>query len=121
MPVTYDRELMVATVVNHDGAAPRDIAVKDGRIAGLGSFAAGLAGLFFSALRAAGAAFRTGADGFDFAAIFIAVFLDFATALAMADYNPKRGEKMRALHHFEGFRASRETPLSRNLRASETT
>jgi dihydroorotase len=44
MPVTYDRVLMGATVVNHDGAAPRDIAVKDGRIAGLGSFAAGLAG-----------------------------------------------------------------------------
>jgi hypothetical protein len=31
----------------------------------------------------------------------------------MADNHPKRGEKMRALHHFEGFRASRETPLSR--------
>jgi hypothetical protein len=24
----------------------------------------------------------------------------------------KRGKKMRALHHFEGSRASRETPLS---------
>src|SRR3982751_1944953 len=46
-------------------------------------FADGLAEPFFSALRAAGAAFRT-ADGFDFAAIFIAGFLDFATALAMA-------------------------------------
>jgi hypothetical protein len=63
-----------------------------------------------SALRAeaAGAAFRAGADGFDFAAIF----LDFATALAMAYNNPKRGKKMRALHHFEGSRASRETRLS---------
>src|SRR5712692_5368242 len=47
-------------------------------------FAAGLTGAFASALRAAGAAFRAGADGFEFAAIFIAVFLDFATALAMA-------------------------------------
>ena len=75
---------------------------------------AGLAMLFFSALRAeaAGAAFRAGADGFDFAAIFSAIFLDFATALAMAYNNPKRGKKMRALHHFEGFRASCETRLS---------
>src|ERR1700709_271976 len=43
---------------------------------------AGLAGLFFRALRAgAGAAAltRTGTDGFDFAAVFLA----FATALAM--------------------------------------
>jgi hypothetical protein len=31
----------------------------------------------------------------------------------MADDNPKGGEKMRALHHFEGFRASCETRLSR--------
>jgi hypothetical protein len=30
----------------------------------------------------------------------------------MAYNNPKRGKKMRALHHFEGFRASRETRLS---------
>ena len=59
--------------------------------------------------RGRGAALRAGADGFDFAAIF----LDFATALAMASNYPERGEKMRALHHFEGFRASRETPLSR--------
>src|SRR3954463_8570715 len=70
---------------------------------------AGLAESCFSALRVAGAAFRAGADGFDFAAIFIAVFLDFATALAMATDNPKEGWKLRALHHFGGFRASRET------------
>jgi len=46
------------------------------------AFVTGLAGPFFSALRAGatGAAFpRTGVDGFDFAAIFF----DFATALAM--------------------------------------
>src|SRR3954468_2816442 len=72
-------------------------------------FADGLAGLFFSALRAAGAAFRTGADDFDFAAIFIAVFLDFATALAMAYRQSERGMGVARLHHFGGFRASRET------------
>jgi hypothetical protein len=47
-------------------------------------FGAALAGLFFSALRAdsGGAALaRVGADGFDFAAIF----LGLAAALAMAD------------------------------------
>ncbi|WP_312014859.1 hypothetical protein [Bradyrhizobium sp. AUGA SZCCT0169] len=71
------------------------------------------AGAFVSVLRAeaAGAALR-GADDFDFATIFTRFFLDFATALAMADDNPKREEKMRALHHFEGFRASRETLLA---------
>jgi hypothetical protein len=78
----------------------------------LAAFGAGLAGLFFKALRAGGAAFRAGADDFDFAAIFSATFLDFATALAMAYNNPKRGKKMRALHHFGGSRASRETRLS---------
>src|SRR6476620_1201619 len=49
-------------------------------------FGAGLAGLFFRALRAAagGAAFaRAGTDGFDFAAIFSEIFLGLATALAM--------------------------------------
>jgi hypothetical protein len=69
------------------------------------------AGAFFSALRAAGAAAAFLADGFDFAADFAAAFLDFATALAMDSNYPKKGRKMRALHHFEGFRASRETPL----------
>jgi hypothetical protein len=53
------------------------------------------------------------ADDFDFAAIFSGVFLDFATALAMAYNNPKEGEKMRALHHFEGFGASRQTLVYR--------
>jgi hypothetical protein len=56
----------------------------------LSAFATGLAGLFCNALRAeaGGAAL----DGFDFAAIF----LDFATALAMADNNPKKeGEDAR--------------------------
>jgi hypothetical protein len=50
----------------------------------------GFAGAFVSGLRAeaAGAALPR-ADGFDFAA----VFLDFATALAMADDNPKRGRR----------------------------
>ena len=70
-------------------------------------FGAGLAGLFFSALRAVagGAGFaRAGADGFDFAAIFFGL----ATALAMTANNPREGGKLRALHHFGRFRASRE-------------
>src|ERR1700726_2052851 len=57
----------------------------------LAAFGAGLAGLFFSALRAraGGAAFaRAGVDGFDFAA----VFLVFATALAMTANHPREGE-----------------------------
>jgi hypothetical protein len=76
-------------------------------------FATGLIRLFGSALRAvAGTAVlaRAGEDGFDFATIF----LDFATALAMTDNNPIKGEKMGALHHFEGFRASSRTPSLRN-------
>jgi hypothetical protein len=69
-------------------------------------------------LRAAacGAALRAGADGFDFAAVFSAVFLDFATALAMSHNDPKRGKKLGALHHFDGFRASRETLVSQAIR-----
>ena len=39
MPATYDLILRGGIVVNHDGVGHRDIAVKDGRIAGLGSFA----------------------------------------------------------------------------------
>src|SRR5882672_514600 len=57
----------------------------------LAALAAGLAGLFFSALRvlAGGAALaRTGTDGFDFAAIFLA----FATALAMTGNYPLKGK-----------------------------
>jgi hypothetical protein len=70
-------------------------------LAGVG---AGLGGLFFSALRAlaGGAAFaRAGVDGFDFAAIFLV----FATALAMTADNPREGRRLRALHHFARFRA----------------
>jgi dihydroorotase len=44
MPSTYDLVLKGGTVVNHDGVALRDIAVKEGRIAGLGDFSRGLAG-----------------------------------------------------------------------------
>jgi dihydroorotase len=44
MPATYDLLLKGATVVNHDGSAPRDIAVKGGRIAALGDFAPSTAG-----------------------------------------------------------------------------
>src|ERR1700688_1789665 len=73
---------------------------------------AGLAALFLSALRAeadgAGLA-RTGIEGFD----FTAVFLGLAAALAMTGNNPREGRKLRALHHFDGFRASREFPLYR--------
>jgi hypothetical protein len=74
----------------------------------------GLAGAFFNALRAEGAAAAALglADGFDFAADFAAAFLDFATALAMDSNYPKKVRRLRALHHFEGFRASRESLLS---------
>src|ERR1700722_7763748 len=51
---------------------------------------AGLAGLFFSSLRAPAECrglVRDGVDGFDFAA----VFLVFTTALAMIANNPQRG------------------------------
>src|SRR5258708_37412970 len=56
------------------------------------SFFAGLAGLFFSALRAAadGAGLaRAAADGFDFAAIFF----DLATALAMTENDPLKRQR----------------------------
>src|SRR5882724_13203426 len=61
-------------------------------------FGAGLAGLFFKVLRAlaSGAALaRAGAEGFDFAAIF----LGFDAALAMTYNQSARGRNMRALHH----------------------
>src|SRR3954453_23614949 len=67
-----------------------------------GGFATGLVGLFFSAFRAAGAAFRAGVEGFDFAAIFIAAFLDFATALAMAYIQSERGMGVARLTPFWG-------------------
>jgi hypothetical protein len=76
-----------------------------------------LAGALFSVLRAAGAAAAFRAEDFDFAADFTAAFLDFATALAMDSNYPKKVRRLRALHHFEGFRASRETVLSRARRA----
>src|SRR6266481_5460723 len=76
----------------------------------------GLAGLFFAGLffnvfrfnvfraPAGGVALtRIGMDDFDFAAIF----LGFATALAMTENNPREGKKLRALHHFGRPRASR--------------
>src|ERR1700687_3760272 len=62
----------------------------------LGGFGAGLAGVFFSALRAlaGGAAFaRAGVDDFDFAAIFLV----FVTALAMTANNPREGEEVARL------------------------
>jgi hypothetical protein len=40
-------------------------------------------------------------DGFDFAAIFLV----FATALAMTANHPREGEGVRALHHFGRFGA----------------
>src|SRR2546421_10187159 len=72
----------------------------------LAGFGAGLAMLFGRGLRAvAGAVFaRAGIEDFDFAAIFFV----FATALAMTANNPRQGGKLRALHHFGGFRASAE-------------
>src|ERR1700754_5142785 len=75
--------------------------------ASAGGFGAPLAGLFFSALRAAAggvALLRTGAEAFDFAAVFFV----FATALAMTYNNPREREGMGALHHFGRFRARRE-------------
>src|ERR1700721_4690846 len=66
------------------------------------AFGAGLAGLFFRALRAVagGAALaRAGTDCFYFAAIFSAIFLGLATALAMTADIRKGGKKMRAIHH----------------------
>jgi hypothetical protein len=42
---------------------------------------------------------RAGTDGFDFAAIFSAIFLGLATALAMTADIRKEGKKMRAIHH----------------------
>src|SRR5256714_8190536 len=76
-------------------------------LAGLG---AGLTVLFGSGLRAeaGGAVFaRAGIEDFDFAAIFFV----FATTLAMTTNNPREDGKLRALHHFGGFRASAELPF----------
>src|ERR1019366_634800 len=85
-------------------------------------FGAALAGLFLSALRAeaVGAGFaRAGTEGFDFTAVFTTAFttafLDLATALAMTANNPREGGKLRALHHFDGFRASRGPAFRRYI------
>ena len=43
MAVAFDLIIAGATVVNHDGTGVRDIAVKDGRIAGLGTFSSSAA------------------------------------------------------------------------------
>src|ERR1700733_14647055 len=73
-------------------------------------FGAAFTGPFLSALRAVAGTTgfaRAGAGGLD----FTAVFLDLAAALAMACNNPREGRKLRALHHFERFGASREFPM----------
>ncbi len=44
MKPTYDLIVKGGTVVNHDGAGIRDVAVRDGRIADIGSFSANQAG-----------------------------------------------------------------------------
>lgn len=44
MPETFDLVLRGGTVVNHDGTGVRDIGIRNGRIAALGSFAAEAAG-----------------------------------------------------------------------------
>ncbi len=44
MAAVYDLILKGGTVVNQDGAIVRDIAIRDGRIAGLGDFSASQAG-----------------------------------------------------------------------------
>ncbi len=44
MPETFDLILKCGTVVNQDGTGGRDVGVRDGRIAGLGDFAAAQAG-----------------------------------------------------------------------------
>src|SRR6266436_4617871 len=80
----------------------------------LTGFGAGLGGLFLSAVRAdaAGAGLaRTATEDFD----FTAVFLVFVTALAMTANNPREEGKLRALHHFEGFRARRAAGFNRYI------
>jgi hypothetical protein len=70
-----------------------------------------LAAFFLSALRAeaGGAALgRAGEEAFDLTAIFLV----FATALAMTANHPQDEGKLRALHHFGGFRASRRPVLN---------
>lgn len=49
MPATFDLVLKGGTVVNQDGAGVRDIGVRDGRVAAIGSIAAASAGDVFDA------------------------------------------------------------------------
>src|SRR6188474_2211952 len=80
-------------------------------LAFLTALGSGLAGLLVSVARAATgeAAFpRTGADGFDFAAVFFSL----EAALAMAYKQSADGREMRALHHFGPFRARRVPGLN---------
>jgi dihydroorotase len=44
MPPSFDCVLINGTLVNHDGIGPRDIGVRDGRIAGIGSLSHAAAG-----------------------------------------------------------------------------
>jgi hypothetical protein len=83
--------------------------------------ATGLAGAFVSALRAeaAGATFAP-PDGFDFATVFSTVFLDFATALAMADDNPKE-ERRCAPYTTLGGSAQAAKPVFPGLQAKGET
>jgi len=93
--------LLLATCFGADtlGAAALGGGAVDGTASAAtfgAAFATGLAGLFFSAFRAVAteAAFpRTGADGFDFAAIFFG----FVTALAITLNQSARGEEIARL------------------------
>jgi dihydroorotase len=49
MSDTFDLLIRGATVVNHDGAGERDLGIKDGKIAGIGSFAPSTAGAVWEA------------------------------------------------------------------------
>src|SRR6516162_2657859 len=44
MPLSFDLVLANGTVVNHDGVGPRDIGVREGRIAEIGDLSAASAG-----------------------------------------------------------------------------
>src|SRR5271168_2093349 len=44
MPPSFDCVLINGTVVNHDGIGPRDIGVRDGRIAEIGALSHAVAG-----------------------------------------------------------------------------
>src|SRR5579872_5273576 len=44
MPASFDCVLINGTVVNHDGVGPRDVGVRDGRIAEIGTLSQASAG-----------------------------------------------------------------------------